>query len=119
MTAQPPSQVIAGDSFGVVVAAEDSAGQVDPSFGGTVTLAMGNDPTGASPGGTLTVTADRGIAVFDGLTLDQLGGGYTFTIGSHGFGSVTTQPFSIIADPDPGSGTFYPVPTDASLRAGD
>ena len=114
-----PAQVIAGDSFGVVVSAEDPAGQVDPAFSGSVTLAMGNDPTGATLGGTLTVTASHGVAVFDGLTINQLGTGYTFTIGSSSFASVTTDPFNIIADPTPGSGTFYPVPTDASLRARD
>ncbi len=111
--------MIAGDQFGVVVSAEDASGQVDPSFDGSVTLAMGNDPTGAALGGTLTVTASHGEAVFDGLSIDQLGSGYTFTIGSSKFASITTDPFAIIANPTPGSGTFYPVPTDASLRAGD
>ena len=117
VAAQPPGQVIAGASFGVEIEAEDPAGQVDPAFSGSVTLAMGNDPTGATLGGTLTVTASHGVAVFDGLSIDQLGTGYTFTIGSKPFASVTTDPFDIIADPHPGSGTFYPVPTDASLRA--
>ena len=116
VTAEPPSQVIAGDTFGVAVSAEAPGGEVDPSFNGTVTLAMGNDPTGA-PFKTVTVTASRGVAVFDGLSLSQLGSGYTFTIGSSSFASVTTAPFAIIADPTPASGTYYPVPTDASLRA--
>ena len=35
VTAQPPAQVIAGDSFGVVVSAEDPGGEVDPSFNGS------------------------------------------------------------------------------------
>ena len=116
VTAQPPGQVIAGDQFGVVVSAEDPAGQVDPSFDGSVTIAMGNDPTGAALGGTLTVTASQGEAVFDDLSISQLGTGYTLTMGTAKFPSVSTDQFDIIANPTPGSGTFYPVPTDASLR---
>ena len=43
VTAQPPGSVIAGDGFGVVVAAENSAGGVDPAFDGTVTIALGRE----------------------------------------------------------------------------
>ena len=57
------------------------------------------------------------MAVFDGLTLDQLGSGYTLQITSSSFPSITTSPFNVIANPTPWQGTFYPVPTDASLRA--
>ena len=55
------------------------------------------------------------MAVFDGLTLSQLGNGYTLEITST-FPTITTQPFDVIANPTPWQGTFYPVPTDASLR---
>ncbi len=116
VTAQPPGQVIAGDQFGVVVSAEDPAGQVDPSFDGSVTIAMGNDPTGAALGGTLTVTASQGEAVFGNLSISQLGDGYTLKMGTSRFPSISTDKFDIIANPTPGSGTYYPVPTDASLR---
>ena len=63
------------------------------------------------------MTASHGVAVFDGLSIDQLGTGYTFTDQQRPFASVTTDTFDIIANPTPGSGTFYPVPTDASLRS--
>ena len=80
VTAQPPSSVIAGDSFGVVVAAENPQGGVDPAFNGTMTIALDANPGGSTLGGTLTVTAYHGVAVFDGLTLDQPGSGYTLQI---------------------------------------
>ena len=73
VAAQPPGSVIAGDSFGVVVAAEDPQGGVDPGFNGTVTIALGANPGHSTLGGTQTVTAYHGIAVFDGLTLDRAG----------------------------------------------
>ena len=73
VTSQPPSSLIAGDGFGVVVAAESPDGEVDPAFDGTVTISLGEQSRTASAlGGTLTATAYHGVAVFDGLTLSQL-----------------------------------------------
>jgi streptogramin lyase len=55
VTAQPPSSVTAGSGFGLTVTAEDSSGNPITSFNGTVTVAVGNNPTGAALGGTLSV----------------------------------------------------------------
>jgi hypothetical protein len=114
--AQPPGAVIAGDSFGVVVAAENPAGGVDPAFNGTVKIALGANPGQSTLGGTLTATAYHGIAVFDGLTLSNPGTGYTFQITST-FPTISTNAFNVTTNSTPWQGTFYPVPTDASLRA--
>ena len=117
VTAQPPGQVIAGDPFGVEVSAEDPGGQVDPAFSGSVTIALGNNPTGATLGGTLTVTASHGVAVFDGLTHQPARAPATPSRSAAARSPRSRPaPFTIIANPTPGSGTFYPVPTDASLR---
>ena len=116
VTGQPPSSLIAGDSFGVIVAAEDPLGGIDPAYSGQVTIALGNNPSGATLGGTLTVTAQNGLAVFDGLTLNQLGSGYTLQITNSTFPSITTSAFAVIANPTPWQQTYYPVGTDASLR---
>ena len=116
VTAQPPVSVIADDSFGVVVAAESPDGGVDPAFNGTMTIALGNNPGGSTLGGTLSVTAFHGVGVFDGLTLDKAGSGYTFQITS-AFPTITTNAFDVTSNTTPWQGTFYPVPTDASLRA--
>ena len=43
---QPPSSIIAGDSFGIVVAAEDSLGGVDPAFNGTMTISLDHNHPG-------------------------------------------------------------------------
>ncbi len=117
VTNQPPANVIAGDSFGIIVAAEDAEGGVDPEFSGTVTLSLTSNPGGSSLGGNLTVTASHGLAVFDGLTLNNAANGYQFTVTTSGFPAVRTATFNVIANPNPGSGTFYPVGTDSSLRA--
>ena len=117
VTAQPPANVIVGQPFGVAVSAENVQGDVDPGFSGSVSIALKNNPTGATLGGTLSVTAVNGVAVFDDLTLNTLGNGYSFVVTSSKFGTLTTDSFNVIANPTPGSETFYPVPTDASLRS--
>jgi hypothetical protein len=116
VASQPPSSIIAGDRFGIVIAAEDSQGDLDPGFNGTFSISLDATHPGAVLNGTLTATASNGLAVFDGLTLSQLGSGYTIQVTSSKFTSITTSPFDTIADPTPWQGTFYPVPTDASLR---
>ncbi|HWE39804.1 MAG TPA: choice-of-anchor Q domain-containing protein, partial [Isosphaeraceae bacterium] len=116
VTAQPPGRVIVNDGFGLVVAAEDAAGHPDPAFQGTVTLALAANPGGATLGGTLSATASDGVAVFDGLTLNRLGSGYTLTVTSNGLSSVTTAKTDVVANATPWQGTFYPTASDASLR---
>ncbi len=116
VVSKPPSSVIAGDGFGVIVAAENSQGAVDPAFSGTMTIALAANPGGGKLGGTLTVTAYQGLAVFDGLTLNNPATGYTLKITGTKFPAVTTSTFNITTNPTPWQGTFYPVPTDASLR---
>ena len=117
VTSEPPSSVIVGDSFGIVVSAENPAGGVDPAFSGTLTISLDANHPGATLGGTLTATADHGVAVFYPLTLNQAGSGYTIQVTSSTFSSITTNSFDATPDLTPWQGTFYPVPTDASLRA--
>ncbi len=116
VVSQPPSSVIAGDRFGVVVAAESPGGQVDPAFSGTMTISLSTNPGASTLGGTLTATAYHGVAVFDGLTLLNPGDGYRLGITGSDFPAITTNTFDVISNPTPWQDTFYPVPTDASLR---
>ncbi len=114
---QPPGNVIAGDGFGVVVSAEDAEGGLDPQYSGTVSISLTSNPGGSTLGGTLTATASHGVAVFDGLSLNKPGTGYILKITSTTFPAVATAAFNVIANPTPGSGTYYPTGSDGSLRA--
>ena len=76
ISTQPPASVTPGTPFGVTVTVDFLSGTVDSGFNGPVSLALADNPGGASLGGTLTVTAKDGVASFDNLTLDQLGTGY-------------------------------------------
>ena len=80
VTTQPRSPVSAGGGFGFTVKAEDSSGNVDTGFNGTVTVSLVNNPGGSSSilgGSSLTVTAVNGVATFSGLTINVAASGYT------------------------------------------
>jgi hypothetical protein len=62
-----------------------------------VTISLGNNPTGATLGGTLTVKAPAGVlpADFGDITISKPGTGYTLVATSPGLASVTSAPFNI------------------------
>src|SRR5262249_35683490 len=68
---QPPPAFTAGAGFGLVVAAEDGFGNVDPTYAGSVALSLAANPGGATLVGTLTVPVSAGMATFSGLTLNR------------------------------------------------
>ena len=82
----PPVRVTAFDAFGNTAA----------GFADKVTLAIGTDPSllGAHLGGTTTVPAVSGVAIFDDLSIDQLGRGYTLVASAPGI-NATSAPFNI------------------------
>ncbi|MDR3635317.1 MAG: hypothetical protein P4L84_16050, partial [Isosphaeraceae bacterium] len=94
VTVQPPTSVGVGSVFGLTISAENGQNLVDPNFGGTVTLALASGPAGATLSGLLTATPVAGVATFAGLTLDQVGGGYTLQATAAGLSAATTSTFS-------------------------
>ena len=93
---EPPASVAAGSTFGLTVQVEDSLG--NPVSGGTVTVALGNNPGGATLGGTLTAPVVNGVATFSDLTLSQPGTGYTLTVTDSGIaGAQTTTAITVTA----------------------
>jgi pantothenate kinase type III len=89
--AQPPAGLAAGQAFGFTVAVEDPFGNIVTGFGGTVTASMASDPLS----GTLTVTANQGLASFSGLTIDQSGAGYALQATAGNLSSSVTGPVSV------------------------
>jgi hypothetical protein len=93
-----PGDVLAQSPVAIDVFAIDPNGDLDLTFNGNVTLALGNAPTGATLGGTLTVAAQNGVASFTGLDLSVLGTGYTLQATSTGLTSATSPAFDVVAD---------------------
>ena len=77
VTAAPPHTAAVGQKFAMTVAVEDSQGHIESGFNGTISVKLTANPGGATFGGTTTVTASAGIAVFSDLTLNKGGKGYT------------------------------------------
>jgi Right handed beta helix region len=99
VTAQPPGSVTAGSGFSLVVAAENSLGNVDPTFNGNVTISLAKNPGGSTLGGTTTVAAKGGVAIFTGLTLNNPSAGYTIQIAGGGLIPATTNLITVQAPP--------------------
>ncbi|HMZ21043.1 MAG TPA: putative Ig domain-containing protein, partial [Blastocatellia bacterium] len=62
----------------------------------SITLALGNNPSGATLGGTLTKQVVNGVATFDNLTVNKLGTGYTLVAGSSGLSNTTSDSFNVV-----------------------
>jgi len=92
---QPPTSVTAGDTFGFPVAVADAYGNVEPSFSGSVTIALSNNPDGGVLNGAFTVAATNGIATFSGLSIDLAVAGYTIEATSGSLIPVTTTPIDV------------------------
>ncbi|HKE91840.1 MAG TPA: hypothetical protein VKB45_16010 [Gemmatimonadales bacterium] len=90
-----PANGVAGVAVGPLqVEVHDANGTLVPSATNAVTLAIGANPGGASPG-TQTVSAVSGIANFAGFPIDKVGTGYTLIASATGLTSATSNPFNI------------------------
>src|SRR5260370_3749265 len=99
-TAQPPN-TIAGSTMSpaVQVAIQDASGSTLTAATDTVTIALGANPGTATLLGTKTVKAVNGVAIFDALSIQKAGTGYTLTAASGPLIGATSTPFSIVAAP--------------------
>ena len=96
-SAQPSALIVATVmSPAVRVAVQDAFGNA-VAASATVSLALGNNPAGATLGGTLTAPVVAGTATFADLTIDRAGAGNTLVASSAGAPSVTSSAFTSFA----------------------
>jgi hypothetical protein len=93
-----PTTITAGGTIAppVRVAAQDSAGRTVTGFTGPITLAIGNNPSGGSLGGTRSVDAIDGVATFSDLSVDKEGPGYTLTASAGSLTGATSAAFDVL-----------------------
>ncbi len=91
ITTPPPSPLVAGQSFTLVVAAKDPFGNVDPTYSGNVTVSIPNDPSFT----TTSVAAQDGVATFVGLTLNQSASGAAIHVTANGLSAAVTSPVQL------------------------
>src|SRR5207249_2073182 len=98
-TVQPSTAVAARTiSPAVQVAARDAQGNLVSAFAGSVTVALGTNPSGGTLAGTTTVTAAGGVATFGTLSVDKVGSGYTLAAAAPfqpALTGATSTPFDI------------------------
>src|SRR5207249_2882219 len=79
----------------VKVRALDAFGNLATGFSGSVAVALGANPSGATLSGTTPVAAVSGVATFFDLSLNKTGTGYTLMAGAGGFTMITSSAFDI------------------------
>src|SRR5204863_252249 len=92
-----PSNTVAGAAISpaVQVTALDPAGNPVPSFTGSVTVALGNNPGGSTLSGTTTVAAVNGVARFVDLSLNKTGTSTAVRATARGLVRATSSGISI------------------------
>ena len=79
----------------IEVTAQDAEGNSTPTFTGTVTLALGSNPGGATLTGGGAVAAVAGVATFSGVSLNKPGTGYTLIATSGALSPATSGTFNV------------------------
>src|SRR5262249_28925851 len=118
ITQQPPASVQVNKTFALNASIEDAYGNVVTTASNRASVAFANNPTGATLGGTLTVTASQGVASFTNLTLNKIGSGYTLRVSGSGLTSATSNPISVTKSGKTASTLLAPAgttTTDLSL----
>ena len=94
---EPHDSIVTNVPFTLSVDAVDSSGRLDPLFSGSVTLSL-QGSSGTIFGGVLTATAVRGVTTFSGLTIDEMGSGYTIQATCPGLAAGNSQPLFVTND---------------------
>ncbi|QSQ25269.1 hypothetical protein JY651_10210 [Pyxidicoccus parkwayensis] len=94
-----PANVTAGATFStsVKVTVQDAFGNVVTTPSINVGIVIGNNPGGATLGGTSTVATASGVATFSNLTLSRTGTGYTLVASSGTLPAVASTAFDVSA----------------------
>ena len=126
---QQPSSIVAGATMSpaVVVTVLDAQGNTVTSFSGSVGLALSQ--TGVTLGGTTTVSAVNGVAMFGNLTVTTAGTGYTLVATGASLASAASAPFNVtnaaaaaiavVAGNNQSVKAGQPVPIRPSVRVTD
>jgi len=94
-----PANATAGATISpaIQVEAQDAFGNLDTAFTGTVTIAIGTNPSGGTLSGTVTHAATDGVANFNDLSIDKAGIGYDLQASTASLTTATSNAFDIAA----------------------
>ncbi|PYP45261.1 MAG: hypothetical protein DMD50_12100, partial [Gemmatimonadetes bacterium] len=94
-----PSDATAGVAIApvVIVAIEDGSESIVTGATNLVTVTIGTNRTGGTLAGTVSLSAEHGVASFPTLHIDKAGTGYTLTATATGLAGATSPVFDITA----------------------
>ena len=93
-----PSTMIAGGTMVPAVSVQvlDINGNPVPTATNAITLALATNPGGSTLSGTVTVHAVNGVALFNTLSLNKVGIGYSLSASASGLTGATSSIFNVI-----------------------
>jgi large repetitive protein len=91
----PPSSVTAGQTFPIVVDAEDPFGNLDLTYDGSLSIAFANNAIGVLTGNT--TTASMGVASFPAVAIDTVGKYQLVISSSPALTTVKTKSITVTA----------------------
>jgi len=96
-----PSAATAGAAFAPSpqVTVQDASGNIVSSSTLGITIALASGTVGANLRGTRTVSAVNGVAVFNGMSVDSVGSGYTLTATATGAPAASSAAFALSVAP--------------------
>jgi hypothetical protein len=80
----------------VTVQVEDAGSNIVTTSSASITVAIGTNPGSGTLSGTTTVSAVSGVATYSGLSINNLGTGYTLTASATGLTGATSSSFNIV-----------------------
>ena len=103
-----PSHTQAGSAISPAISVQilDAGDNLVTTATETITLSWNNNPTGAILNGTLSVPAVAGVAVFDDISIDSTGLGYTLNAEAYGLIPAVSDSFNIVPGPLDPAKTF-------------
>jgi len=116
----PPGTVAATAAItpAVQVEIQDANGNRVAGSSLPVTVSLAGGTSGAVLGGTRTVAAADGVAVFSDLSVDRAGTGYALIAGGPGLGTTTSAAFDVTAGTGGGNHlAFVARPSDTAAGA--
>ncbi len=92
-----PRNSVAGAiiSPAVEVEVQDASGNLITTATDSITIGIGNNPSGGTLSGTTPVNAVNGVATFPDLSIDKAGTGYTLSASASGLTGATSTAFNI------------------------
>ena len=96
-----PGNVAAASAItpAVAVSIEDANGNLVTTATNQVTIAIGTNPANGTLSGTTTVAAIGGVATFSGLSINNVGTGYTLAAAATSLMSATSNAFAVVGPP--------------------